>query len=71
MLGLLAVGASDWGLPFSSQPQAQTQQEDPSPEEDLFTLTLLHTNDVHARFEEFDKNIGTCPVNSTQCFGGV
>ena len=34
-----------------------------------FSLTLLHTNDVHARVEEFDQNGNTC--TSKQCFGGV
>ena len=34
-----------------------------------FSLTLLHTNDVHARVEEFDQNGNTC--TNKQCFGGV
>ena len=33
-----------------------------------FNLTILHTNDVHARFEETDALGGPCTSN---CFGGV
>ncbi len=39
-----------------------------------FTLTLLHTNDVHSRFEQSDKYGGSCtPEEAAQdaCFGGV
>ena len=37
-----------------------------------FELTILHTNDVHGRVEEFNKYGGTCKSNdSTDCFGGV
>lgn len=40
-----------------------------------FELTLLHTNDVHARFEEFNKHGTFCtPKEASQegkCFGGV
>ena len=37
-----------------------------------FELTILHTNDVHARVEEFDKYIGQCEETSgKECFGGV
>ena len=34
-----------------------------------FELNLLHTNDVHSRIEEFDKNGNTC-IDEV-CFGGV
>ena len=34
-----------------------------------FSLTLLHTNDVHARVEEFDQNGNIC--TNKLCFGGV
>lgn len=37
-------------------------------------ITLLHTNDIHARFEEFNKNGVDCSVeevSSNRCYGGV
>nr|XP_060608972.1 5'-nucleotidase [Anolis sagrei ordinatus] len=34
-------------------------------------LTLLHTNDVHARVEETSRDSGKCPEGSRACFGGV
>ena len=40
----------------------------------LFQLTVLHTNDVHARIEETNKYGGTCSQEDSQagnCFGGV
>ncbi|XP_022100679.1 5'-nucleotidase-like [Acanthaster planci] len=39
-----------------------------------FKLTILHTNDVHARFEQFDGYGGECSRKESddgQCFGGV
>ncbi|XP_059178708.1 snake venom 5'-nucleotidase-like isoform X2 [Physella acuta] len=39
-----------------------------------FSLTLLHTNDVHARIEEADKSSAPCTpqlVASNNCFGGA
>ncbi|XP_023933132.1 5'-nucleotidase [Lingula anatina] len=39
-----------------------------------FNLTILHTNDVHARFEQFDKYGGRCSeteAEAGECFGGV
>ncbi|KAH3736527.1 hypothetical protein DPMN_043098 [Dreissena polymorpha] len=39
-----------------------------------FDLTILHTNDVHARFEQFNKYGSDCSekeAGSGQCFGGV
>lgn len=33
-------------------------------------LTLLHTNDIHARIEETGVNSGKCPV-AGPCFAGV
>ena len=35
-------------------------------------LTILHTNDVHARIEEHDELGAPCPKkNGTNCYGGV
>lgn len=37
-------------------------------------LTIIHTNDVHARFEQFDKYSVSCDDEDAQdgkCFGGV
>ena len=37
-----------------------------------FELTLLHTNDCHARIEEFSEHVSACRINnSDNCFGGV
>jgi len=39
-----------------------------------FTVTLLHTNDVHARIMQFDKYGGSCSDDAAaegKCFGGV
>ncbi|XP_038059746.1 snake venom 5'-nucleotidase-like [Patiria miniata] len=39
-----------------------------------FKLTILHTNDVHARFEQFDGYGGECSTQESddgECFGGV
>ncbi|XP_067674620.1 snake venom 5'-nucleotidase-like [Haliotis asinina] len=39
-----------------------------------FNLTILHTNDVHARFEQTNKYSGRCPVDDVaegKCFGGT
>ena len=39
-----------------------------------FKLTILHTNDVHARFEEASKYGGPCTADDAsdrRCFGGV
>lgn len=39
-----------------------------------FDLTILHTNDVHARIEQMNKYGGTCSPDDAQegkCFGGV
>ena len=38
-----------------------------------FELTILHTNDVHARFEPISKYECSCSVESNakgECFGG-
>ena len=38
-----------------------------------FNLTILHTNDIHCRFEEANKFGGSCTANETatgQCYGG-
>ena len=39
-----------------------------------FDLTVLHTNDIHGRIEEFNKYGGPCGADDSakgQCFGGV
>ncbi|KAH3713985.1 hypothetical protein DPMN_073788 [Dreissena polymorpha] len=39
-----------------------------------FDLTILHTNDVYARFEQFNKYGSDCSekeAGSSQCYGGV
>ena len=39
-----------------------------------FTLTILHTGDVHANIEQFDKYAGPCSEEEAaelECFGGV
>lgn len=43
-------------------------------QEATYELTLLHTNDVHARVLEFDGFGGTCDADASaagECFGGV
>ncbi|XP_013774694.1 5'-nucleotidase-like [Limulus polyphemus] len=42
--------------------------------EAFFNLTILHTNDIHSRFEQFNKFGGRCPedrARSGECFGGI
>jgi 5'-nucleotidase len=39
-----------------------------------FALTIVHTNDTHARIEQFNANGGTCSADDAaagKCFGGV
>lgn len=40
-----------------------------------FELTILHTNDVHARFEQYTLRDGRCheadEASATGCFGGL
>ncbi|MEP3670215.1 MAG: multifunctional 2',3'-cyclic-nucleotide 2'-phosphodiesterase/5'-nucleotidase/3'-nucleotidase, partial [Roseibium sp.] len=39
-----------------------------------YTLTILHTNDVHSRIESINKYDSTCDAESEtegKCFGGV
>ena len=36
-----------------------------------FTLTILHTNDMHARFVETDENGGFLCLPGEKCFGGI
>jgi len=39
-----------------------------------FDLTILHTNDVHSRFEQFNKYGSACSGDdaaANKCFGGV
>ena len=38
-----------------------------------FSMTLLHTGDIHARFQQFDKYAGTCSPDEShngECYGG-
>ena len=38
-----------------------------------FNLTIMHTNDVHCRFEEANKYGGSCTTEESakgQCYGG-
>ena len=38
-----------------------------------FNLTIMHTNDIHCRFEEANKFGGTCTADEAakcQCYGG-
>ena len=37
---------------------------------DIFNLTVVHINDIHAHFEEINANTSRCRPE-TQCFGGV
>ena len=63
LLFLLVVGACSV-FPFGAAAQG---------EED-FSLTILHTNDVHARVEQFTKYGSTCGDQDAadgNCFGGV
>lgn len=42
-------------------------------ENDILQLTILHNNDMHARFEQTDKHCGTCQpheADANECFGG-
>lgn len=36
-----------------------------------FDLTILHTNDIHGRFEQTDKRGFVCNAKNEACFGGV
>ena len=39
-----------------------------------FDLTILHTNDVHDRMEQFDSGGGVCSEDEAEmgiCYGGV
>ena len=39
-----------------------------------FELTILHTNDIHSRFDQFDSGTVRCnqeSANAGECFGGV
>lgn len=33
-------------------------------------LVILHTNDMHSRFEETNQQSGKCSKSSTMCYGG-
>ena len=39
-----------------------------------FNMTILHTNDVHAKIEEFNQYLSPCDAEEStlgQCFGGM
>ena len=39
----------------------------------VFNLTIMHTNDIHCRFEEANKYGGTCTAEDAakgKCYGG-
>lgn len=41
------------------------------PTHDLFTLSIIHWNDFHARFDEINQSGDHCrPVDRPNCFGG-
>ena len=64
---LLITLAVMTALVMSLVPAAMAQGGD-------FTVTLLHTNDVHARIMQFDKYGGSCSDDAAAegtCFGGV
>ena len=68
VVALLGLGLSrSWAT-------AQATEQAGPPTEDGFTLVLMHTNDVHARIEQFNKYGGFCDedaANEGKCFGGV
>lgn len=39
-------------------------------DDDLFPVTILHYNDLHARFEETDVNSSSCDPETEVCIGG-
>ena len=54
----------------SSAPPADVSDDEP----DLFTLTILHTNDTHARIVQVNSHGNTCDEEDAlagECFGGV
>lgn len=57
-------------LLYVSNNQDVTAADNSTEENDDFQLTILHTNDVHARIEEFNKYIGECR-KTEKCFGGM
>ena len=43
-------------------------------EDEEFTLTILHINDFHARFEQTNIYSGRCSeenANDNKCYGGI
>lgn len=59
LLALAAISA----LPAGAQQNGQD-----------FTLTILHTNDVHARVDQFDSSGNSCDAEeaaANECFGGA
>ncbi len=53
---------------------AQAEDQAVPPAEEGFTLVIMHTNDVHAHIEQFNKYGGFCDEEAAaegKCFGGV
>lgn len=47
--------------------------QDQTSSNSTFELILLHNNDMHARFEQIDKNSNTCgaeDIKANRCYGG-
>ena len=38
---------------------------------DVFNLTIIHVNDIHAHFEEVSVNTTRCREEDEDCYGGV
>ena len=60
------------GCPPRPKPGAGDEQVEPVAQ--LFDLTILHTNDVHARIREINKYGNTCTIEETEsgsCIAGV
>ena len=60
------------GCPPRPRPGAGDEQ--PEPVAKLFDLTILHTNDIHARIREINNYGNTCTVEETEsgsCIAGV
>ncbi len=52
-----------------STPPGDTDPDDPV-ETDLFSLTIMHTNDLHARIMEFNKYGNTASAEESEAGGG-
>ena len=64
LLLLLALTLSVATLPVYTSGRVQAQEGKD------FTLTILHTNDVHAHYEPFDSSGGSCDEDE-ECWGGA